>query len=173
MFLEILHCYLHILSISHLLQSFLTDFGRELPFFRPTRDSKAFSDVLWVCFLHTSYSLLWQIRYTCTLSLHPAAQQADYWQPLFCFPKGNVNCSSLWALSGLQIRSSFLHVLTSCLLKLALTTQKHKQRTGHKVEAWVGVACSMLWYPWTSWGIYWWGIPAAMEQASQWSPWCG
>lgn len=57
-FLHVLHCCLHIWSSSHLHHLLVTDFRRKMPSVSPTRDPKAHSDLLWICLLHISYSLV-------------------------------------------------------------------------------------------------------------------
>lgn len=55
-------------------------------------------------------------------SHHPTVQQVGCQQPPLCFAKSGNKCSSLWSLSGLQMQAGFLHMLTSHLPSLALST---------------------------------------------------
>lgn len=60
LFLEVLHCYLHTCSTSHLLQSLLTDSGGKTPSLIPARDSESFSHLLCIHLFHPSCFLLRQ-----------------------------------------------------------------------------------------------------------------
>lgn len=75
MFFGVLHCSLHIGS-GRYPQYLLNYLGREMPSISSARDSGAFTDLVWLCQLHASCSLLGQYSEVCVLSLNPVMHQA-------------------------------------------------------------------------------------------------
>lgn len=110
-FLEVLHCCFHVYSSSHLFQSLLTDFGREILPSNPAGDSEALLDLLWICLLHVSWFLLWgnswaHIPFSVLQYSRLGAARLS-----FAFPKMEVNIKfviSPW-LTGSGWRSACVH----------------------------------------------------------------
>lgn len=146
-FLEVLHCCLRIWRSSHLLQSLLSDFGRELP--SPgslTRDFEAFSDFLFGCAFPTLLSSSWRV----TVDLISIPQKSQVPRASHLFSLGW--CPEMLkfvSLFPIQSHAGFLHLVTSYLQKLAFMVCRSKcQNQAKKVSGVVmGQMCGVLGMP--------------------------
>lgn len=122
LFLEFCHCCLHISRSHHLLQSVLSDLGREIPSINPISDSEAFSVLLRLHLLCMSFRSCGKIlRLVCHLSI--LWSLVVCWRTSLLLPRGP-------SLPGLLSQASFLWYST---------TAERKGRLGHPWECVPGV----------------------------------
>lgn len=136
-FLEVLNCYLHILSNNHLLWSLLTDFGKELPSFSSTRVLRFFQPLFgYICFTLLAPSCGRIVKLLCFYSILLLNRPVTDSFP-FAFLKVMLNAQ----VCGLFVAHRFSSPFCTCLLAvcqnlLLLPSEAH---TGKLIMGWGSV----------------------------------
>ena len=136
-----MHCLRHILSSSHLLQSLLTNSGKELPSFRPTRDSEIFFRYAFSTLLAPSCGRIIKLVYFLSILLHSRPITDSF---LFVYPKAMLNVQ----VCGHFLTHKFCSAFCTCSLVvcqiLLLLPSGALQGAGHGMEVCgCGVQCAM------------------------------